>query len=70
MTHNRIAGAALDVVNGEPVVPEALLALPNVVFTPHIAGRSPDAVLATVDLVLANLRAHFAGEPVLPPVPC
>ena len=69
LEHGRIAGAALDVVDGEPIVPPALLRLPNVVFTPHVAGRAPEAVLATIELVLKNLHAHFAGEPVLTPVP-
>ncbi|EFV85378.1 D-isomer specific 2-hydroxyacid dehydrogenase [Achromobacter xylosoxidans C54] len=65
----RIAGAGLDVVEGEPVVPSALLALDNVVLTPHSAGRSPEAVSATVALFLENAGAHFAGQAVLTPVP-
>lgn len=65
----RIAGAGLDVVEGEPLVPEALLALPNVVITPHLGGRSEDAANDTLDLVLENLKAHFAGKPVLTPIP-
>ena len=65
----RIAGVGLDVVEGEPVVPPALLKLDNVVLTPHSAGRSPEAVSATVALFLENATAHFAGKPVLTPVP-
>ena len=65
----RLAGAALDVVDGEPIVPDALRALPNVLITPHMAGRSPESVAATMALVLRNLAAHFAGQPVLTPVP-
>lgn len=64
----RIAGAGLDVVDGEPVIPEALKRLDNVVLTPHSAGRSPEAVDATVALFLENAGAHFAGRPVLTPV--
>jgi len=63
-----IAGAALDVFDDEPTVPEALKALGNVVLTPHVAGQSPDAAHDTVQLVLKNLQAFFAGEPVLTPV--
>lgn len=64
----RIAGAALDVVDGEPHVPADLLAQPNVILTPHTAGRSPESIEAMVGLVIANLTAHFAGKPVLTPV--
>lgn len=63
-----IAGAALDVVEGEPDIPVALTALPNAIFTPHVAGRSPEAIAATTTLALQNLAAHFNGEPVLTPV--
>ncbi|WP_431303246.1 2-hydroxyacid dehydrogenase [Sediminicoccus sp. BL-A-41-H5] len=68
LRENRIAGAAIDVVDGEPEVPEAMRALPNLIITPHIAGRSPESILATASLVVANLQAHFAGRPVLTPV--
>lgn len=63
-----IAGAALDVFDDEPAVPDALKALGNTVLTPHVAGQSPEAARDTVALVLRNLQAFFAGEPVLTPV--
>lgn len=63
-----IAGAALDVFDDEPNVPDALKALGNTVLTPHVAGQSPEAARDTVTLVLRNLQAFFAGEPVLTPV--
>lgn len=69
LAERRIAGAGLDVVEGEPIVPPALLKLDNVVLTPHSAGRSPEAVSATVALFLENATAHFGGKPVLTPVP-
>ena len=69
LSHHRLAGAALDVVEGEPVVPPALRSLPNVVLTPHMAGRSPESVAAPIALVIKNLTAHFAGKPVLTPIP-
>ncbi|KRC79237.1 Glyoxylate/hydroxypyruvate reductase B [compost metagenome] len=68
LAQRRIAGAALDVVDGEPCIPDALIALDNVVLTPHSAGRSPEAVAATVALFLDNATAHFSGNPVLTPV--
>ncbi|MFD4836679.1 2-hydroxyacid dehydrogenase [Achromobacter sp. NPDC058515] len=68
LAQRRIAGAGLDVVDGEPRIPDALKQLDNVVLTPHSAGRSPEAVAATVALFLDNATAHFAGRPVLTPV--
>lgn len=65
----RIAGAGLDVIEGEPEVPPRLLALDNVLLTPHVAGRSPAAVRAQTDALLANLAARFAGRALLSPVP-
>jgi len=35
-----IFGAGLDVLEGEPAVPERLAALPNVVLTPHIGAAT------------------------------
>lgn len=69
LNEHRIAGAALDVVDGEPAVPPALLTAPNLVITPHSAGRSPNAVDNMTRLALKNLDAHFSGRPVLTPVP-
>ncbi|KRA01662.1 2-hydroxyacid dehydrogenase [Achromobacter sp. Root565] len=68
LAEKRIAGAGLDVVDGEPTIPDALKRLDNVVLTPHSAGRSPEAVAATVALFLENATAHFGGKPVLTPV--
>ena len=68
LRERRIAGAGLDVFDAEPEVPQALKALDNVVLTPHVAGQTPEAARDTVALVLRNLQAFFAGEPVLTPV--
>ena len=65
----RIGGAALDVFENEPDPPEALLAMENVVLTPHIGSAAKEAKQAMVELVLANLDAHFAGEPLPTPAP-
>ncbi len=65
----RIAGAALDVYDGEPEVPAELMAMENVVLTPHIASSTHETRRAMADLVYDNLRAHFDGKPVLTPVP-
>ncbi|MEA3088344.1 MAG: hypothetical protein QOC89_6041 [Paraburkholderia sp.] len=68
LTAGAIAGAGLDVYEGEPHPPEALLTLRNVVLTPHVGGRSPEAITASIDNFLANAQRHFAGEPVLTPI--
>ena len=64
-----IAGAGLDVVEGEPAVPPALAAHPRVVWSPHVGGHSPDAIRTMVHQVRANLDAHFGGQPLISPVP-
>ena len=58
----RIAGAAIDVVAGEPVVSEALLAAPNLTITPHMAGRCPESVDHAMRRISDNLKTHFSGE--------
>lgn len=63
-----IAGAALDVVEGEPHFPESLCKLSNVILTPHIGGKSLESNEAMVNQVLENLASHFSGKPVLTPV--
>lgn len=64
----QIAGAALDVYESEPQPPEALVGLPNVILTPHVAGWSPQAIRASVDNFLANAEACLRGEALLTPV--
>ena len=57
LEHGAIAGAALDVFEHEPAVSEELLALENVVLTPHIASATRDTRLAMGRLVVGALRA-------------
>ena len=64
-----LGGAALDVFEDEPRVPEALLALDNVVVTPHVGSATPEARGGMGQLTVDNLLAHFAGKPPLTPVP-
>ncbi len=64
-----IAGAALDVFEDEPRVPARLLALPQVVVTPHIGSATGQTRQAMADLAFANLREHFAGRRPPTPVP-
>ena len=64
-----IAGAGLDVFEHEPLVPDRLKAIDNVVLTPHIAAMADSAQAAQQALLLRNLDAFFAGEPLPSGVP-
>jgi lactate dehydrogenase-like 2-hydroxyacid dehydrogenase len=68
LEQRRIAGAALDVFDAEPHVPDALKALTNVILTPHVAGLSPEATQGTVELAGKNLVAFFSGQQVFTPI--
>ncbi|WP_231113174.1 2-hydroxyacid dehydrogenase [Pandoraea pnomenusa] len=68
LRNGTIAGAGLDVYEGEPSPPAALIDLRNVVLSPHVAGRSPEAEAATLAMFLENARRHLAGEPVMTPL--
>lgn len=63
-----LGGAALDVFAREPEVPEALRAMENVVLSPHQASATRKTRAAMGELVVRNLAAHFAGDPLLTPV--
>ena len=63
-----LGGAALDVFEKEPNVPEALFDLDNVVLSPHQGSATHKTRWAMGDLVVRNLKAHFAGEPLISPV--
>jgi len=66
--NGKLGGAALDVFEDEPNVPEALLSMNNVVLSPHQGSATHEARDAMGALVVANLEAHFAGKPLLTPV--
>jgi glyoxylate/hydroxypyruvate/2-ketogluconate reductase len=55
----KIAGAGLDVFEGEPKVNPALLALKNVVLTPHIGSASRPTRLAMSNLAADNLIGYL-----------
>lgn len=61
----RLGGAGLDVYENEPQVPDVLLTMDNVVLLPHIGSATRETRAAMGELTVANLRAHFAGQPVL-----
>jgi lactate dehydrogenase-like 2-hydroxyacid dehydrogenase len=63
LRENRIAGAGLDVFETEPNIPSALLNLPNVLLTPHIAGATLQTQHALVDMAADNIIAALGHGP-------
>ena len=64
-----IAGAALDVFESEPNVPQALREMDNVVLSPHIGSATAQTRHAMADLAFRNLDGKLAGSGVVTPVP-
>jgi lactate dehydrogenase-like 2-hydroxyacid dehydrogenase len=64
LKNGRIAGAGLDVFWDEPQVPSELIAMDNVVLVPHIGSSTLEIREQRGAHLLANLTAHFAGQPV------
>jgi gluconate 2-dehydrogenase len=63
LREQRIAGAGLDVFEREPAVPAELLALDNVVLTPHIGSASLATRRAMASLAVDNLIAALGHGP-------
>lgn len=60
----KVAGAAVDVVETEPMLPEnPLLTAPNCIITPHIAWASKEARERLIAIATENLRCYAAGTP-------
>lgn len=64
----KLGSAALDVFIEEPTPAIRWLDVPNVVLTPHTGGATTEAVQGMLGLMMANLAAYFAGEPLKTPV--
>ena len=60
--------AALDVFTEEPVDIARWADVPNTVLTPHTAGATTEAVQGMLMLLMQNLAASFAGQPLKTPV--
>lgn len=63
-----IAAAGLDVFEGEPSVNPALLTVPNIVLTPHIASATMPTRRAMAELAADNLVSFLEGKGALTPV--
>ncbi|MBX9802821.1 MAG: 2-hydroxyacid dehydrogenase [Caulobacteraceae bacterium] len=64
----RLGQAALDVFEEEPTDAARWAEVPNTVLTPHTGGATTEAVQGMLMLLIQNLRAAFAGEPLKTPV--
>lgn len=63
LAEGRIAGAALDVYQREPVPPDdPLLRLDNVLLTPHLAGAAWDIPNHHSEMLIRDLTLYFAGR--------
>lgn len=68
LAEKRIMAAGLDVFAKEPEVPQALIAMDNVVLFPHLGSASVHTRDRMDQLVVDNLAAWAAGKPPLTPV--
>ena len=69
LADGRLGGAGLDVFADEPHVPQALLDSDKVVLLPHQGSATVETRRAMGQLVIDNLAAHFAGQPLITPIP-
>lgn len=68
LRERRIAAAGLDVFEGEPRINPALLTVPNVVLTPHIASATLPTRMAMAMLAADNLIAYLTEGRALTPL--
>jgi phosphoglycerate dehydrogenase-like enzyme len=62
LREQRIAGAGLDVFWDEPIDPkDPLLALPNVIATPHVANMTLETIETIAQVAAENIRRVQAG---------
>lgn len=63
LKNSTIAGAGLDVYEGEPDLDSEFLNLENIVLLPHLGSASQETRIAMGRRVLQNLKAYLAGQP-------
>lgn len=70
LRRGRLAGAALDSFETEPLPPNSpFWTMANVLVTPHIASASPTYWERATDLVCTNVRRLLADEPLVDELP-
>lgn len=64
LREGKIAGAGIDVFDGEPPLAKdyPLLSAPNTVLTPHVGFFTEEAMARRAVIVMDNLRAYLKGE--------
>lgn len=64
LKEGKIAGAGIDVYDGEPPLAKdyPLLSAPNTVLTPHVGFFTEEAMARRAVIVMDNLRAYLKGE--------
>jgi len=64
LSNAKITAAGLDVFHDEPLKPgDPLLALPNVVLSPHNAGQTPEVIRDGLLRAVENVENFLAGRP-------
>ncbi|MGA7791208.1 MAG: D-2-hydroxyacid dehydrogenase [Xanthobacteraceae bacterium] len=64
LREGRIAGAAFDVFQAEPLPPDSpFWSLPNVFITPHVGGYIVEYEEFVMPLIVDNMRLFLAGRP-------
>ena len=65
LLHHKIAGAALDVYDSEPIAADHpfITQCDNVVLTPHLAGATYDAIDFHTKQLVTDVRHFLNGEP-------
>jgi len=64
LAERRIMGAGLDVYHQEPLAhDDPLLKLPNVIFSPHNAGQTPEVIRDGLRAAVGNIESFLKGKP-------
>lgn len=70
LREQRLAGVGLDVFWDEPIDPkDPLLALPNVIATPHVANMTQETIETIARVAAENIRRVKAGLPPMHQIP-